>query len=101
MRVGFAPLIKGERAATLGGNHLLVDPETLSWRVALALTSQKLHLDPLDFVVTDHGGACDSRSRVDRVDDAGHILEKLLPIPSIIHLEVFKGVLDLLHYLML
>lgn len=85
----------------MGADYLLVDPETLSWRVALALTSQKLHLDRLDFFVTDHGGACDYRSRVDRVDDAGHILEKLLPIPSIVHLEVFKGVLHFLHYLML
>ena len=86
----------------MGGVYLLGDGETLSWRVALALASQKLHRNSFEFVFTDHGGACcDSRCWVDGVDDAGHILEKLLPIPSIVKLEVFKVVLHLFHYLML
>lgn len=85
-----------------GGVYLLGNCETLSWRVALALASHKLRGDTFEFFVADHGGACcDSRSWVDGVDDAGHILEKLLPIPSIVKLEVFKVVLYLLHYLML
>ena len=67
----------------------------------MALASQKLHRDSLEFVLANHGGACDSRCWVDGVDDAGDILEKLLPIPSIVKLEVFKVVLHLLHYLML
>ena len=86
----------------MGGVYLLCDRETLSWRVALALAAQKLRGYSLKFVFTDHGGACcDSRCWVDGVDDAGDILEKLLPIPSIVKLEVFKVVLHLLHYLML
>ena len=85
----------------MGGVYLLGDGETLSWRVALALASQKLHRDSLEFVLANHGGACDSRCWVDGVDDAGDILEKLLPIPSIVKLEVFKVVLHLFHYLML
>ena len=86
----------------MGGVHLLGDRETLCWRVALALATKKLGGDTLEFVVADHGGArYDSRCWVGRVDDAGDILEKLLPIPSIVEFEVFKVVLHLLHYLML
>ena len=86
----------------MGSVYLLCDRETLSRRVALALATKKLGGDTLEFVVADHGGArCDSRCWVGRVDDTGDILEKLLPIPSIIELEVFKVVLHLLHYLML